>query len=67
MTVNYKFKTEPYAHQITALDRSIDRKEYAFFAEMGCVDADTEYLSPGGPCRSTKRNPSGSKRGLKTW
>lgn len=48
MTVNYKFKTKPYAHQVTALDRSMDRKEYAFFAEMGCVDADTEYLSPTG-------------------
>ena len=35
MAVNYKFKTEPYQHQVTALDRSIDRKEYAFFAEMG--------------------------------
>jgi len=35
MTVNYKFKTKPYAHQVTALDRSMDRKEYAFFAEMG--------------------------------
>lgn len=35
MTVNYKFKTKPYEHQVTALDRSIDRKEYAFFAEMG--------------------------------
>lgn len=35
MTVNYKFKTEPYAHQITALDRSMHRNAYAFFAEMG--------------------------------
>ena len=35
MTVNYKFKTEPYDHQVTALDRSIDRNAYAFFAEMG--------------------------------
>ena len=35
MTVNYKFKTKPYDHQVTALDRSMDRKEYAFFAEMG--------------------------------
>jgi len=35
MTVNYKFKTEPYAHQVTALDRSLDRNAYAFFAEMG--------------------------------
>jgi len=35
MTVNYKFKTEPYDHQVTALNRSIDRNAYAFFAEMG--------------------------------
>lgn len=35
MTVNYKFKTTPYQHQITALDRSIDKDAYAFFAEMG--------------------------------
>jgi hypothetical protein len=35
MTVNYKFKTEPYAHQVTALDRSMGRDAYAFFAEMG--------------------------------
>lgn len=35
MTVNYKFKTTPYEHQVNALDRSINRNAYAFFAEMG--------------------------------
>tara|TARA_R100000734_G_C3315484_1_gene107454 strand:- start:601 stop:2061 length:1461 start_codon:yes stop_codon:yes gene_type:complete len=35
MTVNYKFKTTPYAHQIEALDRSIDRASFGFFMEMG--------------------------------
>jgi len=35
MTVNYKFKTKPYDHQVTALDRSINRNAYAFFCEMG--------------------------------
>ena len=35
MTVNYKFKTTPYAHQIEALNRSIDRASFGFFMEMG--------------------------------
>ena len=35
MTVNWKFKTEPFAHQVTALERSMDRDAYAFFMEMG--------------------------------
>ena len=35
MTVNYKFRTTPYAHQHVALDRSMDRKAYGFFMEMG--------------------------------
>ena len=33
--MNYKFKTKPYAHQITALEKSWDKKEYAYFMEMG--------------------------------
>jgi SNF2 family DNA or RNA helicase len=35
MTVNWKYKTEPFAHQVTALERSMDRDAYAFFMEMG--------------------------------
>jgi len=31
----YKFKTEPYAHQITALEKSWDKLVYAYFMEMG--------------------------------
>jgi SNF2 family DNA or RNA helicase len=33
--MNYKFKTKPYAHQITALEKSWDKKAYAYFMEMG--------------------------------
>tara|TARA_R110000772_G_scaffold10854_2_gene34363 strand:- start:6540 stop:7982 length:1443 start_codon:yes stop_codon:yes gene_type:complete len=33
--MKYKFKTEPYEHQLEALKRSWDKKEYAYFMEMG--------------------------------
>jgi SNF2 family DNA or RNA helicase len=33
--MNYKFKTKPYAHQITALEKSWDKIAYAYFMEMG--------------------------------
>src|SRR5210317_554342 len=33
--MNYKFKTKPYAHQITALEKSWNKEEYAYFMEMG--------------------------------
>ncbi len=32
---NYKFKTKPYKHQIKALEKSVDEKNYAYFMEMG--------------------------------
>ena len=35
MVKNYRFKTKPYAHQITALEKSWDKEEYAYFMEMG--------------------------------
>lgn len=35
MTVNYKFKTEPYQHQREALGRSITKQNFGFFMEMG--------------------------------
>jgi SNF2 family DNA or RNA helicase len=35
MTVKLNFKTTPYAHQVTALERSMDRESYGFFMEMG--------------------------------
>ena len=33
--IKYKFKTKPYKHQLTALDKSWDKDEYALFMEMG--------------------------------
>ena len=33
--MNYKFKTNPYAHQITALEKSWQKEYYAYFMEMG--------------------------------
>lgn len=35
MAVNYKFKTKPYDHQRTAMDRAGERNAFAFFMEMG--------------------------------
>lgn len=35
MNVKLKFKTTPYAHQVTALEKSMDRQAYGFFMEMG--------------------------------
>jgi len=33
--MNYKFKTKPYAHQLTALEKSWNKKVFAYFMEMG--------------------------------
>ena len=33
--MKYKFKTKPYEHQLEALKRSCNKKEYAYFMEMG--------------------------------
>ena len=33
--MNYKFKTPPYKHQLTALEKSWNRETYANFMEMG--------------------------------
>ena len=33
--MNYKFKTKPYAHQITALQKSWNKEVFAYFMEMG--------------------------------
>ena len=35
MTVNYKFKTKPFDHQYTALERAGDKEGFAFLCEMG--------------------------------
>ena len=33
--MNYKFKTKPYAHQLTALEKSWNKENYAYFMDMG--------------------------------
>ena len=33
--MNYKFKKKPYAHQLTALEKSWNKETYAYFMEMG--------------------------------
>jgi len=33
--MKYKFKTKPYDHQLVALSKSWNKKEYAYFMEMG--------------------------------
>ena len=33
--MNYKFKTPPYKHQLTALEKSWNRETYAYFMDMG--------------------------------
>ena len=33
--MEYKFKTKPYAHQLTALQKSWNKETYAYFMEMG--------------------------------
>ena len=33
--MNYKFKTPPYKHQLTALEKSWNKEAYAYFMEMG--------------------------------
>ena len=33
--MKYKFKKKPYAHQLTALEKSWNRDTFAYFMEMG--------------------------------
>ena len=33
--MKYKFKTKPYGHQMTALEKSWNKETYAYFMEMG--------------------------------
>ena len=35
MSIKYKFKLKPYAHQLTALEKSWNKETYAYFMEMG--------------------------------
>jgi len=34
-SMNYKFKTKPYKHQLTALEKSWNKDNFAYFMEMG--------------------------------
>jgi len=34
-SMNYKFKTKPYKHQLTALEKSWNKEAFAYFMEMG--------------------------------
>ena len=36
MPEDFTFKTQPYAHQLEALQRSYDKINYGYFMEMGC-------------------------------
>ena len=34
--MNFKYKTKPYKHQEEALEKSFDKRNFAYFMEMGC-------------------------------
>lgn len=44
----FKYKTQPFKHQIEALRMSANKKNFAYFMEMGCVDGETEFLTQRG-------------------
>jgi hypothetical protein len=46
--MDYSFKTQPFKHQLDALMQSYNKKDFAYFMEMGCVDEDTEFLTNRG-------------------
>ena len=46
--MDYQYKSAPYKHQEECFLRSRDEEIFAILFEMGCVDADTEFLSPTG-------------------
>ena len=48
MSDKYEFKTKPFKHQLEALSKSMTKKNFAYFMEMGCVDAETEFLTNRG-------------------
>lgn len=45
---NYEYKTPPFKHQLNALLKSADKRNFAYFMEMGCVDGETEFLTQRG-------------------
>ena len=34
--MKFNYKTKPYKHQEDALEKSYNKKNYAYFMEMGC-------------------------------
>lgn len=46
--IKYNYKTTPFKHQLDALARSANKKNFAYFMEMGCVDEETEFLTQRG-------------------
>lgn len=44
----YKYKTQPFQHQLNALLKSAGKRNFAYFMEMGCVDGETEFLTQRG-------------------
>ena len=42
--MNYKFKTQPYEHQLKALTMSWDKEYFAYFMEMGTGKSPIIYL-----------------------
>lgn len=44
----FPFKHKPYAHQLEALKKSWNKKYFAYFMEMGCVDKNTEIFTRSG-------------------
>jgi len=45
---DYMYKTDPYDHQQKSFELSKALPAYGYFMEMGCVDGETEFMSPKG-------------------
>ena len=44
--INYKFKTKPYEHQLKALDKSVDKKEYGYVTDVNRPLPVSQKLAP---------------------
>lgn len=44
----FEFKTHPFAHQLATLESSADLTDFAVFWEQGCLDVQTQLLTPHG-------------------
>ncbi len=45
---DFPFKVKPYEHQLMAFGLARGKRAFGYFMEQGCVDLDTEYLTPTG-------------------